>query len=1173
MQWTDEQARAIEARGTNLLLSAAAGSGKTTVLVERVLRLILEDGADVDRMLIVTFTRAAASDMRAKLSRKLALLAADGDARCREQMLKLERASITTLHAFCADFLRTHFETAGVDPAFRILDDPVQRRLMDEALDEVLEEAYAAGGDALAALDYGRGPKDVRALVEALCRVLEERPDPEEWLQRACSCDQALISAWIGELIRGAKRAIEQALAGLMQAMALPGCPPQYRSAIEKDAARLQELLQIDEYDPLLRALQDFKSARAAGGKRSEPVDEEALETVKRLRDAAKDALKGVKLLDHPTALAIADMRALAPQLKLLGELAERVSVRFEEKKSELSGLSYADLERRTLIALRDGETARAARERFDYVFVDEYQDTSDIQEAIVSKICRADNRFMVGDVKQSIYRFRLAEPRLFIDKYDRYQHGDGGQLLPLTRNFRSRPAILQFVNMIFERVMTGGDAEVEYDALARLNPGLPDAEPGRPVEIHLLERAAAPDAEVDEAIAELKSAEREGLFIARRIRKMMQEDPALRYRDFAILTRAKSSAFTPMLPMLLAENIPAFADGAAGYFDTVEVSLALSLLRLIANRRSDVELIAVLRSPVVGLTADELARIRISARNVPYADAAWRYAYGRDFGESAPEPVSEASEDSAAPEVPSSESDIELPDDSIAVRLRAFFDRLASWRMRAGAIGLGELARAVLDESGFYLYAGALPGGAQRQANLDRLVSAAADFDRDVSGSLTRFLGHTDQLRRKGDGDAAHLLGENDDVVRLMTVHRSKGLEFRVVFGALLEKGYGGARAELLSAHRDLGAGISYFDPDLRTKRKTLAQSAIAERRRREDAAEEMRILYVLLTRAQERLILVGSVRSAQSALARWDALSHAIGASGSHLDLIMAARAAAERDGAGLWSTVEIHPADALSGDAPEAPDPRALFDEIVAHPEACADEALDEEMSWQYPDALGAQKPLKLTVSGLLRELEGPSELPAMAERPMFMQETSARRLTGTERGTAYHRAMQLLDLAALGALEGRALADAIRLQLDGFAEGRLMTEVQREAVRPAMLARFLDGELGRRLRRAEEVQREWPFNVMLRVDEALTAEEAGRFGSEELLVQGSVDCCFLEDGEWVLLDYKTDRSDDLDALCAHYRKQLHVYALALERITGVRVRQRVLCLLASGIAVDV
>ena len=1183
MQWTDEQARAIEARGANLLLSAAAGSGKTTVLVERVLRLILEDGADVDRMLIVTFTRAAASDMRAKLSKKMSLLAAGGDARCREQMLKLERASITTLHAFCADFLRTHFETAGVDPAFRILDDPVQRRLMDDALDEVLEEAYAAGGDALMALDYGRGPKDVRALTEALCRVLEERPDPDAWLERACACDQALISAWLDELARAARRTIEQALTGLLQAMALPGCPPQYHSAIEKDVAQLQELLNIDEYDPLLRALQDFKPARAAGGKRSEPVDEAALEAVKRLRDSAKESLKGVKLLDHPTAQAIADMRALAPQLKLLGELAGRALTRFEEKKAELSGLSYSDLERRTLVALRDEDTARAVRERFDYVFVDEYQDTSDIQEAIVSCICRKDNRFMVGDVKQSIYRFRLAEPRLFIDKYNRYQHGDGGLLLPLTRNFRSRPAILHFVNMIFERVMTGGDAEVEYDALARLNPGQPDAEPGRPVEIHLLERAAAPDAEVDETIADLKNAEREGLFIARRIRWMMQQDPSLRYRDFAILTRAKSSAFTPMLPMLLAENIPAYADGATGYFDAMEVSLALSLLRLIANRRSDIELIAVLRSPVVGLSADELARIRISARNVPYADAAWRYAYGRDFGDSA-DPAHPEKSESALPGAPSQSVDPEgpsamsdgskpLPGDSIAVRLRAFFDRLASWRLRAGAIGLGELVRAVLDESGFYLYAGALPGGAQRQANLDRLVATAASFDSDVSGSLTRFLGHTDQLRRKGDGDAAHLLGENDDVVRLMTVHKSKGLEFKVVFGALLEKGYGGAQSGPLSAHRDLGVGISCFDPELRTKRKTIAQSAIAARRGREDAAEEMRILYVMLTRAQERLILVGSVKSAENALRRWDALSHAIGAANSHLDLIMAARACAERDGAQTWSTVEVHPASELSGEAPQAPDPRALFDEIVAHPEKYADEALEREMSWQYPDALSAQKPLKLTVSGLLRELEGPSELPAMAERPMFMQEASVRRLTGTERGTAYHRAMQLLDLNALKELDGRALAGAIRAQLEDCARRRLLTEVQREAVRPAMLARFLDGELGRRLRRAEELHREWPFNVMLRADEALTAEEAGKFGGEELLVQGSIDCCFLEGGEWVLLDYKTDRSDDLDALCAHYRKQLHVYALALERITGVRVRQRALCLLASGLAIDV
>lgn len=1215
MRWTDEQARAIGARGESLLLSAAAGSGKTTVLVERVLRLILDDGADIDRMLVVTFTRAAASDMRAKLSERMNALAAEGDARCRDQLIRLERASITTLHAFCADFLRAHFEVAGVDPAFRVLDDAARQQLMDEALDEALEDAYAQPAEALRALDYGRGPKDVRALAESLCRALEERPEPEQWLARAVS-PAGMIPEWMAELVRAAHRAIDEASVALGEAAAVPGCPPHYLSAVQADLSSLAKMREIDEYDPLLRAIQDFKPARASGGRRGEVTDEEAVEAVKALRDRAKSALKGVKMLDHPAAQAIADARAQAPQLAELGRLAASASERFEQKKAERAGLTYADLERRTLIALRDEETSRAVREQFDYVFVDEYQDTSDIQEAIVSRVARPDNLFMVGDVKQSIYRFRMAEPRLFIEKYARFRAGDGGQLLPLTRNFRSKPAVLEFVNAIFERAMTGGDAEIEYDALARLNPGLDASDPGQPVEIHLLERAAQEGEAVDETVAEMRAAEREGLFIARRIRQMMREDPTLRYRDFAILTRSKSSAFTPMLPMLLAEGLPAYADGAAGYFDAPEIALALAMLKLIANRRSDVELIAVLHSPAVGLSAEELAQIRIGARNVPFVDAAWKRAYGvtladserplreaeggeMESGEAKPgaagdvlsngnNPSSDATKDvfsneddpaSGLAEEILSEGDNPpssspaLPDDELARRLRRFFDQLESWRLRAGAVGLGELVRAVLDESGFYIYAGALPGGAQRQANLDRLADAADAFDTDVSGSLVRFLSHTERLRARGDGDAAHLLGENDDVVRMMTVHKSKGLEFRVVFGAQLEKGYGGARAELLSAHRDLGIGIHHFDPELRTKRRTLAQSAIAARRSREDAAEELRILYVLLTRARERLILVGSVRGAERAGRRWNALSRAVFASNSHLDVLMAARAAILRDGADPHSTVTLHPAGELSAESPGRPDPRARFDEILAEPGRFDGAALEAEMRWQYPDPLGSAKPLKLTVSGLLRELEGPSQLPDLPERPQFMAEEAPGRMTAAERGTAYHRAMQLIDLRALDGLDGRLLADAIRARLDEAVSRRLMTEAQREAVRPSRLAEFLQSPVGQRLRRAETVKREWPFNALVRADEALSPAEAGRFAGEELLVQGTIDCCFIEDGAWILLDYKTDRSGDLDALRDHYRAQLSVYALALERITGIPVRQRLLCLLASNAVLEV
>ena len=1142
--WTDEQLRAIELRGENILLSAAAGSGKTTVLVERVLRLIAE-GADIDRMLVVTFTRAAASDMRAKLSKQLSERAAAGDGRCREQLLRLDRASISTMHAFCADFLRANFETAGVDPAFRILDDAVNARLRDEALDEALEEFYARGGDALMTLDYGRGPKGVRAAAEILFGKMEERPDPEEWLSLIARADEDRLAAWQDELKISARRTIDAARVQLKQALEIPGCPDHYAAAIRKDLEALSGLDALTDYDELFRALADFNPARASGG-RGKAVDEDALEAVKKLRETAKRGLTGARILSLPLVTAREDARRLAGQLETLCAIARRVSEIYEEKKAEQSGLTYADLEHRTLRALRDPDAARAVRERYDYIFVDEYQDTSDLQETLIRAIRGTNNLFMVGDVKQSIYRFRLAEPRLFLEKYADYGAGRGGRLLPLTRNFRSRRGVLDFVNMVFERAMTGGDSEILYDELARLNPGDPAAERTVDVDIRLIDAEAEPEAAPDdadaEALADLRNAEREGILIARTIREMMAADPALRWRDFAILTRSRAEAFSAMLPVLLAHGIPAYADGAMGFYSSMELTWTLGMLRLIANGRSDAELIGALRSPVVGLDADALAQIRIACRNIPYCDAA--AAYAQDF------------------------------EDDTARRLRGFFAQLESWRLKLGALSLGDFVRLILDESGFYTYAGALPGGAQRQANLDQFVLSACDFDRQQSGSLTRFLQYTEYLRQKGDGDAAHILGENDDVVRMMTIHKSKGLEFRVVFGALLAHKYRVEKSDTpLVTHRDLGAGMNYVDPELRTRRLTLPQAAIIERQRREDAAEELRILYVLLTRAQDRLVLTGTIRGADRSRKRWEALSGTISAASSHLDVIMAARCAALREGAEVYSTLSILPAGDIQPAARDGvSDAAAAFERIMAAPEDSASDELEREMAWTYPDELSSRKPLKLTASGLLREIEGPEQLPALVERPQFMAE-DAGGMSATERGTAYHRAMQLMDFAPLAGLTGAALTQAVGRQLDALANRHLMTDAQRQAVFPGKLAAFLESEVGFRLRRAETVRREWPFNVMLRAEEALTPEEAGRFAQEELLVQGAIDCCFVEDGAWILLDYKTDRTDDMDALRAHYTKQLHVYALALERITGMPVRQRILCLIASNQVLEV
>ena len=1118
MQWTGEQRRAIETRGANILLSAAAGSGKTTVLVERVLELISSGESHIDRMLIVTFTRAASADMRLKLARELGKRAQAGDERCRREQLLMERASISTLHGFCSDFLRAHFESAGVDPAFRVLDDAQTQRITDEALDQAIEEAYATPDEGLRALDYARGPKGVRAMADILLRALDERPDPDAWLQRACAPDEQTRSAWIEEMVSAARQDVDRALLLTRLALAHPDCNANYAPALEKDIAALQALQAIDSYSELYRALHEFKQASPGRKKDAGPASED----VKKLRGDAKAALDKIALKEIELGTALKDVETLLPELSALASITRRARTLLEERKAELSALSYSDLEHRTLRALLDPATARELQDRYDYIFVDEYQDTSDVQEAIVSRICRENNRFMVGDVKQSIYRFRQAEPRLFLEKYTAYGQNRGGLLLPLTMNFRSRPAILDFVNHVFQRAMCGGASEIVYDELARLNHGNADLTDGA-VEVHLLENPGEETA--DEAILEMKACERQALFIAGQIKEMMRADSGLRYRDFAILTRTKRGVLSKMATVLLQEGIPAFADGAEDFYDSVEIVLALNLLKLTANRRSDVELIGVLRSPVVGLSAQQLAQIRIAHPDVPFVDAAAAFAEGEG---------------------------------DIARQLRAFFDLLRGWQLMALCTDLGVLCRTIFDESGLYDCMGALPGGPQRQARLNRLVSNAASFDQSVSGALTRFLKHTEKLREKGDGDDAHLLGENDDVVRLMTAHKSKGLEFPVVFGAMMNRSYNSrAAAEALSVNRDLGLGCLYCDPALQTRRKTLPQAAIAERTRREDRAEELRVLYVLLTRARDRLVLVGSVKRAEPMFTRWAAMKETPGAANSYLDVIMPAL-----DGApeGL-ATVAVHGGELFT---------RAEADTVEASvptEDVPTDDALVRALLWSYPQDRAARQPLKLTVTGLLREIQSPDGLDPLIERPAFLAQ-DPKRMTGAERGTAYHRAMQCLQFAPLRGRTGRALTAAIAAQLDELLVSGRIDPAQREALRPGMIARFLESETGSRLLRSGEVQREWPFNALMRISEALERDEAGDFADEEILVQGTIYCCFMENGHWVLLDYKTDRLEDAGALTLRYRNQLRLYALALERITGIPVGEIRLCLLLVG-----
>ncbi len=1153
MAWTADQRAAIESRGENLLLSAAAGSGKTTVLVERVLRLIGE-GADIGAMLIVTFTRAAAADMRASLIRALEK-AALADPRYRAQAEAAEYAGISTIHSFCIDILREHFQKANVDPAFRVADSAEAAILMEKALDAAMNAAYEADSPDLRALSEGRSPVQVRDLAGQLYRFILNRPEPFAWLDEAIARLEEGEDVWTPVLAGAAKRILADALALARQGEAIcrgSDFLAPYLKTAAADRAFIEALLPLD-YEPLQQALAAPEFLRLPPLK--EAKDDPAALAFRDNRDEVKKLVKkAAEKLPLEMSGARADLAESAREVRALADIARRLDAEYTRLKDERGLLTFDDLEHRALRALGDEGVRAALRERYTHVFVDEYQDVSDIQEAVISRIAREDNLFCVGDVKQSIYRFRNAEPSLFQRKFERYGRGEGGRLVLLSRNFRSRANILNVVNAVFARAMRGGDSEITYDEAAFLRPGAAYEGQDPPVELYLVsgdDAEPAPVGDDDSAarlIMDMKDAEVEALIAARRISELVGTPTwdvkkgvfrPLQYRDFVLLTRQARDVAARMLAVLKREGIPAYADVSGGYLDVMEVRVAVALLRLIENRRRDVEWIAVLRSPVMNFTSEQLAEVRLAAPDGRYCDAVTACA---------------------------------ARDDALAQRLRGLKRRLDRWRDESLARPLASFVFSVLRESGLYASVGALPGGAQRQANLDILCDRARAYEAAQAGGLTGFLRCLEAMSAaREDMGEAHVLGENDDVVRIMTVHKSKGLEFPVVFGVMLGRPWGrhGPRGDM-TAHRALGVGLRHVDNLLGSKRDTLPRLAAVEQAALESEAEEMRILYVLLTRARDRLILTGSAQNADRLLRRAAISARTPLAPASFLDLLLPALI--RMPGAGpLDAGLPVDPdgpriearvltrAMLSAREAEEGDRADALFDEALA---AMPDEGLLAAYRWKYPHQDSVLLPLKLTASGLSRVLTGPAEPPELIERPAFLAGDAAA-MTGAERGTAAHAALQHMDLDALRGLRDDALHVEIVRQLNAMTDRALLTPAMREAVRPRMLADFFAEGPGARMLRAAELRREWMFTLRLTAREALGADS-----DEMILVQGAIDCCFLEDGQWVLLDYKTDRTDDGEELRRRYEPQLRLYARALEKITGIPVRETLICLLRNG-----
>lgn len=1166
--WTASQQAAIEARGGTLLLSAAAGSGKTSVLVERVIRRICDHDhpCTADRLLVVTFTKAAASEMKDRISKRLSALIAKNpnDVWLQRQQALLPKARISTIHRFCSELIREYFHLLDVSPNFKIADPSEIAVLREQAIETVMAEFYQSRQEAFTQLaeliGMGRDDSNVAKAIVNIYDFVCSHPFPKQWLDNqsamyrtACAVGGTpwgkVILTYVKNALYYCTARLEEAVAGSIDCLPLRDAYiPSMVDGIEK-IGQIIDVVEQSKWDETVIKLRDFQFERFKALKHFD--DETQKERIISARDEVKETMKKLATIFLANEAECAeDFKSLAPPVSLLFEAVKQFMSVLDELKAAKNAVDFNDLEQltlRLLVAGQDGAMERTAiadelSAQIDEILVDEYQDTNETQDMIFRSISNDErNLFMVGDVKQSIYRFRQAKPELFLSHLNHFHRYDGKHFpatIYLSNNFRSRKGVTDGINFIFSQIMSRELGELDYTEQEQLQASADYPQSNE----------AAFVLDIVDGENKRNTLELEAVHVARRVKEMMDSgitvtDPetgqirSVRYKDICILLRSASQSAKRYVKELVALDIPAWADVRGGFFGTIEISVTLSLLRVIDNPIQDVPLLSVLVSPIYGFTPDDLAKIRLCQPKVPLYFAV-RYA-----AQSGDE------------------------------KCQSFLQSLERMRRLAVTLPADQLISHVYEETGYLAMVLVLTGGEMRQANLMLLLEYAKKYEHSGHKGLSGFIRFIDRLQNsKSDLSAASALSESADVVRVMTIHHSKGLEFPVCILAGCGKRFNrdSVRGGIL-LHSELGIGMTQRGKDGR-RFSTIPQEAIALELERDNLSEEMRVLYVAMTRAKEKLIMVMTLKDPgtavkKAALCITDNVNiepYALRRSGGFYEWILAP-ALLHPDGAGIR---------ALCGFSVSLPDAQTFQWEINVkkvemengkQPKVQTETVQPDEdflnlvrtrLAYQYPFGALSKIPAKASVSSLIGSDMHQTTMKMSV--PAFINDGA---LTPMQAGSALHRFMQICDFHQAGQDAG--------LEVERLYHSHLLSESEYSVLSIEKIKTFFCSNLFQRINQSNFIRREMAFTVSLPASALIEDKDQGQARSQDqFILQGVVDLLFEEDDGLVIVDYKTDQVKSETILIERYAKQLCFYARAMEQCIGKKVKQCIIYSLTMG-----